>query len=68
MTKLMALEFIVILMEPSMKAIGKKISNMVMDLKHGQMGLNMKGNMYKVKNMELEDSHGLMGAHTMVNL
>ena len=51
-----------------MKGIGKMISNMEMDLNHGQMAPNMKDSTFQVKNMELEDLHGLMEVHFMVIL
>ena len=60
MIKLMDLEFIAILMELNTKVIGKKINNMVMDLKHGQTEQDMKANTFKAKNMESADLHGLM--------
>lgn len=65
--KLMALESIVILTGQNMKDIGKKINNMVMDWKPGQMAPNTKANTFKEKNMELEGSHGLMEVHIMDN-
>jgi hypothetical protein len=49
-----------------MKDIGKKINNMEMDWKHGQMAPSMKDNMFKEKNMEQGDSHGLMEVLIMV--
>ena len=67
MIKLMALESIVILMELSMKDIGKKINNMVMDQKPGQMVPDMKANTFKEKNMGLEGLHGLMEVLIMDN-
>jgi hypothetical protein len=66
MIKLMGLESIVIWMEQNMKDIGKKINNMEMDWKHGQMAPSMKDNMFKEKNMEQGDSHGLMEVLIMV--
>ena len=42
----------VISTEPSMKEIGKKISNTVRDSRLGQMGLDMMGSTCLVKNME----------------
>ena len=68
MIKLMDSVFIAILMEPSMRDIGKKINNMVKDSKHGLMVLGMKDNTFRAKNMEKEDSHGLTAALIMVNL
>jgi len=38
---------------------------MVMDLRPGQMALNMKVNTFKARNTELEDSPGLMDQHIM---
>ena len=56
----MAMESIVILMGLSMKAIGKKISSMVRELKLGQMVQNTTVNIFMVKNMGKVDSHGQM--------
>ena len=67
-TKLMALESIVILTELNMKGTGKKINNMEMAWKHGQMAQNMKGNMFKAKNTELDVLPGLMEVHIMASL
>jgi|TARA_B110001450_G_scaffold216110_1_gene209563 hypothetical protein len=65
MIKLMDSESIAILMEPNTRVIGRKISNTVMDLRHGLMVLVMKVNISKVKNTDMEDSLGLMAAHIM---
>ena len=47
-----------------MSAIGKKINNMDMVLKYGQMLPNMKETMSLVKSTELELLNGLMDQHT----
>jgi hypothetical protein len=67
MIKLMDSVSIAILMEPSMRATGKKISNMEMDLRPGQMVQDMKVNMFKEKNMAKVNSLGLMAALTTDN-
>ena len=67
-TKHTALEFIAIWTELSTKATGKRINNMVMVWRHGQMVQNMRANTYKEKNTESEDSHGLMALPIMVSL
>lgn len=60
------MESIVILMELSMKVIGKKISNMVRELKLGLMVLNTTVNIFMVKNMGKVDSHGQMAVLILV--
>jgi hypothetical protein len=63
MIRLMAMGSIVILMELSMKVIGKRISNMDKVLKHGQMELNMMDSIFMERSMDKEDLHGLMAVH-----
>ena len=56
----MVMVFIAILMEPDMKVNGKRISNMVWVLRHGQMVPSSKDNMFKERSTVKELSHGLM--------
>ena len=67
-TKLMDMEFTVILMELVMKGIGKKIDRMVKVLKLGLMEQNMLENMLWEKSMDKAHLIGQMGAHTQVSL
>ena len=53
-------EFTAILTEPSMRDSGKKISNMEMVLRPGQMVPSTRANMFKERKMVRADSHGLM--------
>lgn len=54
-------------MVQDMKVNGKKISNMVRVLKHGQMVPAMKVTMLKERKMESENSNGPMEAPIMDN-
>lgn len=67
MIKLMAMVSIAILMVLSMKVNGKKINNMDLVLRHGQMVQNTTVNMFRERSMEKEHSHGLTDQHTMVS-
>ena len=62
------LVFTVILMELNTKANGKKTSNMVMVLKHGQMVQDIKVNTFKERNTVKDNSHGLMEAPLLDSL
>ncbi len=63
-TKLTAMAFTSIRMEPSMRVIGKKISSMDMEKKHGQMELAMKENIEKEKKTAMGNSFGQTAQHT----
>ena len=54
------MENIIIWMVQVTKGNGMKISNMVMDLRSGQMGQNMKANTNSARRMERGDLIGLM--------
>ena len=60
--------FIVILMELSMKVIGKKISSMARELKLGRMVPNTTVNIFMVKNMGKVGLHGQMAVLILVLL
>ena len=68
MTRLMALEFIVILMELGIRDTGRKISNMDRALKPGQMVQAIKEIMLKVARTEKAASHGQTRALTQGTL
>lgn len=57
----------VIWMELNIKEIGKRISSMVKELKHGLMVPAMRATMWKDASMDLESSPGPMEAHIKVN-
>lgn len=60
--------FIVILMELSMKVIGKKISSTARELKHGRMVPNTTVNIFMEKNMGKVGLHGQMAVLILVLL
>jgi hypothetical protein len=60
MTKLMAMEYTLMLTELNMRDIGKMIFNMAMELKHGQMDQGMRDIIRKAKSMVKEHISGLM--------
>ena len=55
-------------MEHLMLVIGLKINSMVLELRDGQMVLNMKDSMKWVWNMELEHSYGVIKVPILDNL
>jgi hypothetical protein len=59
-TRLMEKELIIILMEPDMREIGKKISSMEEEKRRGPMVLSMKVIIKMERNMALESSSGQM--------
>lgn len=67
MIKLMAMVSIAILMVLSMKVNGKKINNMDLVLRHGQMVPNTTANMFKARSMVKVLSHGPMDQLITVN-
>ena len=67
MIKLKGVELINIPMVLSILVIGRKIDKMVMELKLGQIMLNMKETTNSAKNTELELLSGPMVQHTLVN-
>ena len=60
MIRLMVKESTIIPMELNMRAIGEKINNMVMVLKHGQMERATKGSIKMERKMDMESFCGLM--------
>ena len=58
MIKLMVMVSIAILMVLSMRVNGKKINNMDLVLRHGQMVPSTTVNMYRARNMEKVHLHG----------
>ena len=61
------MENIIIWMVQFIKGNGMKISNMVMDLRSGQMGQNMKASTNSARRMERVDLIGLMDHHMLEN-
>lgn len=57
-TKLMGTVFIFTWMGPSMKAIGRMIFKMDMELRLGRMVQNMKDNILKEKSKDWADTNG----------
>ena len=68
MIRLTDMESIVIWMEQSTKATGKKTSNTATVLKLGQMALDMRVSTLLARNTVLVDSLGLTEAHFTVSL
>jgi hypothetical protein len=66
MIKPMDLVFTYILMEQSMKVIGKKINKMELERKHGQMELGIVVIIKMVKNVVKVNFIGQMGQNMMV--
>ena len=64
MIKLMEKASIFIQMEPSIRASGKKISNMAMEKKPGQMVLVIKDNTKRAEKMDMGSSFGLTAQPT----
>ena len=58
----MDMEFLYIIQEVDIKGIGKMIFNMDLELKLGQMGINIKANMLLERKMDRVIIFGKMGA------
>lgn len=56
------MEFLYIIQEVDIKGIGKMIFNMDLELKLGQMGINIKANMLLERKMDRVIIFGKMGA------
>merc|ERR1711935_1257116 len=68
MIRHMDMVFTAILTQQDTRVNGRRISNMVWVLRHGQMVLNSVDNTSKERSMVKEPSHGLMDQPTLVNL
>lgn len=67
MIKRMVMVFILTLMEPNIKDIGKMICSMVLALKLGQMDLATRAIIKTVKSMEREPMYGVIVQNTWVS-